>query len=178
LLACARRINHFNEWLANFQAKETMEIPQSIIDQVMEEFHKQRVRKVSDITARKVREVLKQLRLRKTYEHTSQITARITGVPAPRLSAATEEMCRLLFKATQPAFERHKPADRSNFLSYSYTLCVPPLISLAHAHAPRKVQRRLTQERFVARAGTNFCSSSDTTSFSIGSRCLRGAINS
>lgn len=117
-----KRINHFNEWLQNFQAKESYEIPQAVIDAVMEELHKQRVTETSQITAKRVREVLKQLRFRKTYEHTAQIQEKCTGVPAPRLSAATEEMCRLMFKATQPAFERHKPADRSNFLSYSYTL--------------------------------------------------------
>ena len=31
-------------------------------------------------------------------------------------------MCRLMFIAVQPAFEKHCPKDRKNFLSYSYCL--------------------------------------------------------
>ena len=30
-----KRINHFNEWLAQFQAKETTEIPQELYDQIL-----------------------------------------------------------------------------------------------------------------------------------------------
>ena len=35
-----KRINHFNEWLAQFQAKETTEIPQEIYDNIIEELKK------------------------------------------------------------------------------------------------------------------------------------------
>lgn len=113
---------HFNEWLSNFQAKETLEIGEDVLEMVMTELQRQRFTDPATITPKKVREVLKHLRLRKTYEHTAQICERITGIPAPKLSASTEEMCRLMFKATQPSFERHCPPERKNFLSYSYCL--------------------------------------------------------
>lgn len=114
-----KRLNHFNEWLQQVQAKETFEIKQHIVDAVMEELYRQRVR-LSAITTQRVREVLKKLKLKKTYEHVGQITMRITGLPPPRLTAEMEEFCRLCFIAAQPAFEKHCPADRTNFLSYSY----------------------------------------------------------
>ena len=38
------------------------------------------------------------------------------------MSPEIEEMCRLMFIAVQPAFEKHCPSDRKNFLSYSYCL--------------------------------------------------------
>ena len=116
-----KRLNHFNEWLQQVQAKESFEIPQDVIDQVMSELHRQRVQ-YEDINQKKVREILKTLRLRKTYEHVAQITSRITGVPPPRMTPEMEEMCRLMFIAVQPAFEKHCPPDRKNFLSYSYCL--------------------------------------------------------
>lgn len=116
-----KRLNHFNEWLQQVQAKESTEISQQVLDQVMDELHNQRV-KLKDITNVKIREVLKTLKLRKTYEHVAQIKMRITGQAPPRMTADMEELCRLCFIAVQPAFEKHCPPDRKNFLSYSYCL--------------------------------------------------------
>jgi len=115
-----KRINHFNDHILFFQGRETMRVPPSTLKLIMEELCKQRISNC-DITHQKVREVLKRLKL-KNYEHVTQIVCRLTGRTPPRMSASTEEMCRLLFKATQPAFEKNKPADRSNYLSYSFTL--------------------------------------------------------
>lgn len=116
-----KRSNHFQDHIQNFQGKETMRISDSILQKVMAELHRQRVTNVHDITAQRVRDTLKRLKL-KNYEHVAQILSRITGRPAPRMSAEVEEMCRLMFKATQPAFEAAKPPERSNYLSYQYTL--------------------------------------------------------
>lgn len=116
-----KRLNHFNEWLQQVQAKESTEIQAHVIEKVMNELQNQRV-KLKDITHIKIREVLKSLKLRKTYEHIAQIKMRITGVQPPRLTADMEELCRLCFIAVQPAFEKHCPPDRKNFLSYSYCL--------------------------------------------------------
>jgi hypothetical protein len=117
-----KRINHFNEWLQQVQGKENYEVPLQILDEVMAELFKQRVTSVSDITQKKVRDVLKTLRLRKAYEHVAQITSRLTGVPPIRVPQEVEETCRMMFISVQPAFEKHCPKDRKNFLSYSYCL--------------------------------------------------------
>ena len=115
-----KRINHFQEWLSQIQGKENFLVPQEDVDRVMEELYRQRVSRLEEITAKKVREVLKTLKMRKCYEHAAQIAERVTGIPAPKLSTETEEMCKLMFKATQPIFKKHCPPDRKNFLSYSY----------------------------------------------------------
>jgi hypothetical protein len=117
-----KRINHFNEWLQQVQAKENHEISQKVLDGVMLELYRQRVTDLQAITPKKVREVLKTLKLRKAYEHVAQITSRLTGGKPLRVPAEVEEMCRLMFIAVQPAFEKHCPKDRKNFLSYSYCL--------------------------------------------------------
>lgn len=117
-----KRINHFNEWLQQVQAKENYDVPQSVLDAVMQELYKQRIHDISLITPKKVRELLKILKLRKAYEHVAQITCKLTGKRALRVPPDVEEMCRLMFIAVQAPFEKHCPKDRKNFLSYSYCL--------------------------------------------------------
>ena len=116
-----RRINHFNEWLNQIQGKESRIIPPEVIDKVMGELFKRRVNNC-DVTPQLVRDALKALRIPSAYEHVAKIAAHITGREAPKLSNEVEEMCRLMFRATQPSFQRHCPSDRKNFLSYSYCL--------------------------------------------------------
>lgn len=117
-----KRINHFNEWLQQVQAKESFEISDDVLQQVMDELYRQRITSPDDITPRLVRECLKKLKLRKAYEHVAQIVSKLTGRKPLRIPPESEELCRLMFIAVQPAFEKHCPKDRKNFLSYSYCL--------------------------------------------------------
>lgn len=116
-----KRLNHFNERMMQVQAKEAFDIDENVIRSVMSSLYSKRIR-LEDINPRMVRDVLKTMRLRKTYEHLAQITMRITGVRPPAMTPDMEELCRLLFIAVQPAFEKHCPPNRKNFLSYSYVL--------------------------------------------------------
>jgi hypothetical protein len=117
-----KRHNHFQDWLNAFQAKESAEVPMDIVERVMAELHCRRVTSTGGITTKKVREILKDLKLRKYYDHTAQITARITGRPPPRMTPQQEEQCRLMFRAVEASFEVHCPSGRRNFLSYSFCL--------------------------------------------------------
>lgn len=107
------------KWLQQVQAKESVEISNEILDSVMNELYRQRVIDINDITPKRIREVLKVLKLRKAYEHVAQITSKLTGKKPLRVPSHVEEMCRLMFIAVQPVFEKHCPKDRKNFLSYS-----------------------------------------------------------
>lgn len=114
---------HLQEWLNTFQAKESSEVPESIIEAVMEELYvKTKARDASQITQKKVRETLKDLKLRKYYDHTPQITTRITGVLPPRMTPFQAEQVKLMFSAIQGPFTIHCPPERTNFLSYGYCL--------------------------------------------------------
>ena len=115
-------MNHFIQWISHCQGKENFEVPQEILNSVMEELYKQRITNVNDITQRKVREALKQLKLRKCYDHVCQITSRISGKKPLRISTDTEEKLKRMFMKMQPVFEKHAPKSRKNFLSYSYVL--------------------------------------------------------
>jgi hypothetical protein len=117
-----KKINHLNEWLAQFQAKETTEIPQEILELIQSELKKERITDTSKLKPSKLREILKKLKLSKYYEHVAHILNRLNGVQAPVLSREVEDKLRYMFREIQPSFIKHCPKGRSNFLSYSYVL--------------------------------------------------------
>lgn len=117
-----KRINHFNEWLAQFQAKESTDIPDDVYNKILIELKKERTTDVNKITAKKIKEILKRLDLSKFYEHVPHIIHHITGQPAPVMTRATEEKLRSMFKEIQTPFLLFCPEKRKNFLSYSYVL--------------------------------------------------------
>jgi hypothetical protein len=116
-----KRVNHFNDWMAQIQARESGEVKKEDLDSIMAELYAQRVMHPSQITIKLVRAILKKLKIRKAYDHVTQIVCRLTGEPPPRLHPHLEECCRIMFIQIQPSFEKHK-GERKNMLSYSYTL--------------------------------------------------------
>jgi len=118
-----KKINHFNEWLAQFQAKENTDIPQDIIESVMRELRKERISDPKKVKKDKIREVLQKLKFAKMYDHVQQIKNRIQQqMTMLTLSKEMEEKLQHMFKEIQPAFIKYCPANRSNFLSYPYVL--------------------------------------------------------
>jgi hypothetical protein len=117
-----KRINHFNEWLAQFQAKESTEVPQEVYDAIVLELKKERIMDYRTLKASKAKEILKKLKFNKYYEHIPHILNRLNGQTAPVMSREVEEKLRYMFKEIQPSFQNHCPKGRSNFLSYSYVL--------------------------------------------------------
>ena len=117
-----KRQNHFNEWVQQFQGKETANRPDDIIEQLRYELKKQRVDNVKMITHAKVRGLLKKLRQNKYYEHIPYICNILTGVNPPHMGNALEEKLRLMFNEIQEPFDAVCPKNRKNFLSYPYVL--------------------------------------------------------
>lgn len=116
------RKNHFNEWLAQFQAKEHTAVPKEIIEQLRIEFRKQKIKTLDEITHGKVRTLLKKLKLNKYYEHVPYIATILNGHTPPNMPQALEDRLRIMFHQIQEPFQKHCPSDRKNFLSYSYVL--------------------------------------------------------
>ena len=129
-----RRENHFQEWLNCFQAKESTTLLKkeaaaqknredtSVVEMVAQKCAEMGYMDRATIEMHHVREALKSLRLSKYYENQQQITTRISGRPAPTMTPQQEEQVRCMFSAIIPLFEKHKPSDRRNFLSYAYCL--------------------------------------------------------
>jgi hypothetical protein len=117
-----KKINHLNEWLAQFQAKETTEISQAVLDQIRTELRKERIVDMGKLKPSKLKEVIKKLKLNRCYDHVAHILNRLNGISAPVLSREVEEKLRFMFKEIQFSFVKHCPKKRSNFLSYSFVL--------------------------------------------------------
>ncbi len=117
-----QRLSHFNDRLMHAQSKEKLVVPGYVVDKVMDVLEKQGLRKSEDITLEHTRTALRSLRLRNFYRHNTQVWTKVTGRKPLRFSPKQEEELRLMFKAIQAPFEKHRPAHRSNFLSYSFVL--------------------------------------------------------
>jgi len=117
-----KRINHFNEWLAQFQAKESTEIPEHVYRDIHAEIERNINLDIKNITRHPIRVILKKLEYNKYYEHIPHIINILTGKKAPSLTPKEEERLRSLFKEIQIPFSNNCPEDRKNFLSYSYVL--------------------------------------------------------
>ena len=120
---CAyKKVNHLNEWLAQFQAKETTEISAAVLDQIRAELRKERITDMSRLKASKLKEVIRKLKLVRCYDHVAHVLNRLNGISAPALSREIEDKLRFMFKEIQFSFVKHCPPGRSNFLSYSFVL--------------------------------------------------------
>jgi Poxvirus Late Transcription Factor VLTF3 like. len=117
-----KRCNHLNEWLNQFQAKESTEIPEEVYNNIKAELKKMKIVNVKKITIQRIRNILKKLKYNQYYEHTVFIVSRITNKSPPVLSRETEDKIKSMFKAIQEPFYKHCPSNRINFLSYSYVL--------------------------------------------------------
>jgi hypothetical protein len=117
-----KKINHFNEWLAQFQAKESTEIPAEVYDTIMYQLKRERITNMSNLKPTKLREILRKMKCSKYYEHIPHIINRLNGQNAPFMSREDEEKLRHMFREIQPSFKKHCPKGRRNFLSYGYVL--------------------------------------------------------
>jgi hypothetical protein len=114
-----KRINHFKEILAQFQGKETTQIPPDVIENIKMQIKKQRI-ELDQITNIKTKEILKNLGYNKYYEHIPFIKDKL-GIKPPIMSPELEETLCNLFVELQAPYSKYCPDDRVNFLNYYYT---------------------------------------------------------
>jgi predicted RNA-binding Zn-ribbon protein involved in translation (DUF1610 family) len=117
-----KKINHLNEILNQFQAKESTIIPDEIMNEVVCEIKKRRIQNIASLAEKDIREILKKLNRSKYYEHAAHIVSRLNGNPPPTITPEIEEKIRAMFQDIQAPFLLYCPNDRTNFLSYSYIL--------------------------------------------------------
>lgn len=115
-----KRINHFREILAQFQAKETTQIPDEVLENIKCQIKKERI-KLEQITNKKAKDILKKLGYNKYYEHIPFIKDKL-GIKPPVMSPELEERLCNLFMDIQAPYAKYCPEDRVNFLNYYYTV--------------------------------------------------------
>ena len=115
-----KKINHFKEILAQFQGKETTQIPDEIIDQINLQIKKERI-SLDQLTHYKTKEILKKLGFNKYYEHIAFIKNKL-GIKPPIFSPELEDTLCNLFMETQAPYAKTCPDYRVNLLNYYYVL--------------------------------------------------------
>jgi hypothetical protein len=115
-----KRINHFREILAQFQAKETTSIPEHVLESIKHQIKKERI-EISQFTDKKAKEIMKKLGFNKYYEHIPFIKDKL-GIKPPVMTPDLEERLCNLFMEIQGPYAKFCPDDRVNFLNYYYTV--------------------------------------------------------
>jgi hypothetical protein len=115
-----KKINHFKELLAQFQGKETTQIPPDVIENLKQQIKKERVN-INNLTYYETKGLLKKLGYNKYYEHINFIKDKL-GIKPPIISQELEETLCNFFIEIQYPYAKHCPDYRVNFLHYYYVL--------------------------------------------------------
>jgi len=117
-----KRINHFNELLAQFQAKESTHIPKEVFEMIRKELKKER-KTVKHLDYDLVQRYLKKhsdKKYNQYYDHIFHIINRLNGDKPLNMSPEMESNLRFLFLQIQEPFEKYCPPERKNFISYNF----------------------------------------------------------
>jgi hypothetical protein len=115
-----KKINHFKEILAQYQGKETTQIPKDVVELIKLQIKKERI-EMDQLTHNKTKEILKKLGFNKYYEHIAFIKNKL-GIKPPVMSPELEETLCNLFTELQSPYAKNCPDYRVNFLNYYYVL--------------------------------------------------------
>jgi hypothetical protein len=115
-----KKINHFKEILAQFQGKETTQIPAEVIESLKQQIKKERIECLK-LTYYETKGLLKKLGYNKYYEHINFIKSKL-GIDPPIISQELEETLCNFFMEIQYPYAKHCPDYRVNFLHYYYVL--------------------------------------------------------
>lgn len=127
-----KRDNHLHEWITRVQALERKVVPVEVKKEVLAAFDKWGFDRKKP-TKVLVRKFLRDAGYQRYFEHVPQIMQWLSGSPQIHFTDDTVQKIKRVFREIQAPFERHKPKDRKNFLSYSYVLYkVCELLELDH----------------------------------------------
>ena len=115
-----KKINHFKEILAQYQGKETTQIPLEVVELIKLQIKKERI-ELEQLNHYKTKEILKKLGFNKYYEHIAFIKNKL-GIKPPVMSPELEETLCNLFMELQSPYAKNCPDYRVNFLNYYYVL--------------------------------------------------------
>jgi len=120
-----QRINHFKERISQFQGKESTDISKEDYQLIIKELNKLGYTNFEflgkpSLKLNYIKKILKKLKLKKHYKHSTFIICKLAKVSPPNINQRTKQLLINMFKQIQDPFEKHKPKDRINFLSYSY----------------------------------------------------------
>jgi len=122
-----KRMSHFNDILSSCQGKTNVSIPNDLLDNIKNEMKKQKINE-DTLNDKKMKIILKKIKASKFYDQTNKIISIITNKQLLYIPNSVEQSLKNMFRQIQEPFEKYKPSNRSNFLSYSY--CFYQLLKL------------------------------------------------
>jgi hypothetical protein len=117
-----KRLNHFREWLNQFQAKQSPEIPEQVFIDIVKELNKNRITDLSSLNKKNMKKILKKLEYNSYYEHVVYIINKLNNLPPPKITQDMEKLFIKMFLKIQDPWKMYKQPNRKNLLSYSYVL--------------------------------------------------------
>ena len=118
-----KRYTHFCDCLANIQGKESVKVPEEVINTIIREIvHERMENSLEKLKEADIKRYLKKHRKLRYYNHATQILYRITKIPPLQMTPIMEEKMKMRFLQIQEPFEIFKGKNRSNFFSYSYII--------------------------------------------------------
>lgn len=117
-----RRLNHFREWLNQFQARQSPDINEEIYKDIINELNKNRIIDFTGLNKKKMKAILKKLGYNSYYEHAQYIINKLSNLPPPKITRDMEKIFIKMFIKIETPWLKYKHNDRKNFLSYSYVL--------------------------------------------------------
>jgi len=117
-----KRLNHFREWLNQFQAKQSPDIPEYVFCDILKELNKNRIMDLSVLNKKIMKTILKKIKYNIYYEHIAYIINKLNNLPPPKITGDMEKLFISMFYKIQEPWLIYKSVDRKNFLSYSYVL--------------------------------------------------------
>lgn len=127
-----QKTSHLNDWIIKVMDQQPYRVPQSVIEQVMEYWYKECIRKnicdinsieliFKHITASMISKALQHYG-HKLTDYKIQIRYQITGIPPPQITPEQIAIFRTMFKACLKPVSQYMPANKINLGSYGYYL--------------------------------------------------------
>ena len=115
-----RRINHCTEILNQSQGKESTEIDDDLIRDILEELNIRNILDLSTITKDDIKSVLKSIGMSSKSEHATHIANKLNGIPVRTIPYHLIEIVKVMWKMIEEAWVKIKDPDRKNFMNSSF----------------------------------------------------------
>ena len=99
------RKTHFDDWLSRLEATEHRDLPDIVVESVIEEARKEGVKDMSTLTEDRVRVYLKRLNYNEYYSNVIRIINKINGRDSIKVSQETREKLNYMFEQVKRVYE-------------------------------------------------------------------------
>lgn len=113
---------HCRFWIERIQARESKDIPNSIIDVIKDCIRHNNIRNKEDITCKEIRKYLSQTRNSGYNEHIPLIRKMIVGISPPQLTDQELQLITIYFDKVIRIYDEIKPNDKINVPYHPYLI--------------------------------------------------------